>query len=98
MTELSLTRALFDIFGGWPNFTEGSAGAIVGVLGAYLVAVYTSRKELRREQKRTRQEASVSAAGQMIREIAGLPQTIREIKLLSPTSSTGFSYNRVQAW
>lgn len=97
-TEMSLTELFSAVFGGWHNFTQGSAGAIAGVLGAYSVAVYTSRNELRREQKRSRQDAAVTAAGEIIREVAGIPQALRDIKRMQPTGGTGLPYRRVQTW
>lgn len=46
MTDCTFDPAGFftNVFGSWPNATQGVFGAFVGVVGAYGVAVWTTRK------------------------------------------------------
>lgn len=89
---------LASLFGGWSNFTQGSAGAIIGVLGAYLIAVHTSRRELGRDRARAREEAGVEAAGRLIRALADLPGRIDAVGQLEMTSATGIDSKYLSAW
>src|SRR4051812_46425314 len=94
----AVTLSIHDFFGGWPNVMQGVGGAVVAVVGAYAVAVWTSRKELRRDRARRREDAGVEAAGQLIAAIADLPEGIRAIKRLPYPSSTGIDYKHVSSW
>lgn len=55
------TSWLDQMFGGWPNFTQGALGAFVGVLGAAGVAVWVSRREISAERERAKAEVAREA-------------------------------------
>ncbi|KQU68308.1 hypothetical protein [Phycicoccus sp. Root101] len=55
------TSRLDQVFGGWPNFTQGALGAFVGVLGAAGVAAWVSRREISAERERAKAEVAREA-------------------------------------
>lgn len=75
------------IFGGWTNFTQGAGGAVLGVVGAYLVAVLTSRREIARDRRRAHEEAARAAARDLIRVLVDLAMHVKQIKQLEWTSA-----------
>ena len=98
------------VFGGWPNFTQGAAGAMLGVLGAYAVAVLTSKREIRRDRERSEEERSREreraregaahlAAGQLIRPLFDLAAHVKQIKHLEWShESSGLDPRHLTAW
>ena len=85
-------------FGSWPNVMQGVGGAVIAVGGAYTVAVYTSRNELRRDRQRAREDAGFESAGRLIAAMADVPEGVRAVKKLQPASGSGIDYKHVIAW
>jgi len=88
---------LFDLFGGWPNVMQGFGGAFVAVLGAFYVARWTVRHELKQQDKRARDAGSAEAATQVLAMIAPFPELLRELQH-ADFDQQGISHRYLTAW
>lgn len=74
MAQVDGFKGLIDGFesvtGGWPDLLQGSIGSLLGTLlsliGAFLLAIWTTRHELERERRLTREAAAVESAGRIL--------------------------------
>lgn len=76
---------------------QGFGGALVAVLGAFLVARWTVHHELNRQDERTRNAIGAEAAGRILSAIASLPEDLRRLEEIEP-GPNGVSYSHVSTW
>ncbi len=68
------------LLGGMDNLAQGFVGSVVGVVGAYLVATRTTRKELERDRKLTREFSGVEAARNLVAPLSETQNMIDDAK------------------
>lgn len=68
------------LLGGMDNLAQGFVGSIVGVLGAYGIAVHTTRKELQRDRQLTREFAGVESARNLIAPLSETLQLVDDVR------------------
>ncbi len=94
---VDLSDWIRELSGGWPNIMQGFGGALVAVLGAFLVARWTVHHELNRQDERTRNAIGAEAAGRILSAIASLPEDLRRLEEIEP-GPNGVSYSHVSTW
>ena len=86
-----MSSALHDVFGGWPNATQGFIGSMAGVIGAYVVAIRTSRKLSREEEGRR-------AAGDLIEALVDVSGMLKRLQDAEYQSAHGLSGKQAGDW
>lgn len=102
MTSGEAASWAHQVFGGWSNLFQGAIGSLigtlVGVLGAYIVARWTTRRELDLQRQEARRREQAEAAERLLTALFDLESHVVRLKRGDLLNHRDYALQQLEAW